>query len=137
MFCAKLATFTFGLGNALAAYAQQAPTTRPNLTAGKEAFHSYCSVCHGLGAKGDGPAAESLRTPPADLTTLNDRNAGKFPADRVRDSIYSRGAIPAHGTPDMPMWGDVFHNLKGDQRLIRALERNLSAYIESLQTAAK
>jgi hypothetical protein len=94
-------------------------------------------VCHGLDTKDIGPAAETLRTPPADLTMLRERNAGKFPADRVRDAIYSKGSIPAHGTPDMPMWGDVFHYVGLDQEQIDARVRNLTAYIESIQATKK
>jgi len=75
--------------------------------------------------------------PPADLTLLSQRNSGKFPAARVGDAIYSKGPIPAHGTPQMPAWGDVFYNLKSDPKLIEARVRNLTAYIESLQAAAK
>ncbi len=37
----------------------------------------------------------------------------------------------------MPAWGDVFYNLKSDPKLIEARVRNLTAYIESLQAAAK
>ncbi|MGP0071039.1 MAG: c-type cytochrome [Bryobacteraceae bacterium] len=117
---------------------------RPQVNAaGKELFHQYCSVCHGVDAKGNGSlydaraADKSVRMPPADLTLLGQRNAGEFPAACVRDAIYSKGPIPAHGTPDMPAWGDVFYNLKSDPKLIEARVRNLTAYIESLQAAAK
>ena len=64
-------------------------------------------------------------------------NARKFPAARVTDAIYSKGSIPAHGTPDMPMWGDVFHNLKANQTLIDYGVRNLTAYLEWLHAAGK
>jgi hypothetical protein len=56
---------------------------------------------------------------------------------RAVKSSYSKGPIPAHGTPDMPAWGDVFYNLKSDTKLIEARERNLTAYIESLRAAAE
>jgi mono/diheme cytochrome c family protein len=140
----RLAVLTFSIGLGFVAHAQQTPKTRPQVNAaGKELFHQYCSVCHGVDAKGNGSlydagsADKSVRVPPADLTLLSQRNAGKFPAARVRDAIYSKGPIPAHGTPDMPAWGDVFYNLKSDPKLIEARVRNLTAYIESLQAAAK
>jgi len=142
---AKLAVLTFGIGIAFVAHAQQAPKTRlrVNVAAGKELFRQYCSVCHGVDAKGNGSlydarsADKSVRVPPADLTLLSQRNAGKFPAARVRDAIYSKGPIAAHGTPDMPAWGDVFYSLKSDSKLLDARMRNLTAYIESLQHPAK
>ena len=113
----KLAALTFSIGIGFVAHAQQTPKTRlqVNVAAGKELFRQYCSVCHGLDAKGNGSlydansADKSVRVPPADLTLLSQRNAGKFPGARVRDAIYSKGPIPAHGTPDMPAWGDVFY----------------------------
>jgi mono/diheme cytochrome c family protein len=39
-------------------------------------FRSYCAVCHGLDAKGSGPAAPALKMEPADLTTLAKENQG-------------------------------------------------------------
>ncbi len=141
----RVVILTFSIGIGFIAHAQQASKTRlnVNVAAGKEMFREYCSVCHGVDAKGNGSlydagsADKSVRVPPADLTLLSERNAGKFPAARVRDAIYSKEPIPAHGTPDMPAWGDVFHNLKSDPKLIDARVRNLTAYIESLQAAAK
>jgi mono/diheme cytochrome c family protein len=134
----RVAVLTFAIGISFIAHAQQGPkTSLRDVYAGRGLFRAYCTACHGLDAKGSGPAAESLRTPPADLTTLSERNAGKFPADRVRDAIYSRGSIPAHGTPDMPMWGDVFHHVELDQEQIDARVHNLVACIESLQATKK
>ena len=116
----RLAILAVSIGVGFVAYAQTPAKTGPkaNIAAGKELFHQHCSVCHGVDAKGNGSmydpqsAEPSRRVPPADLTVLSERNAGKFPADRVRDAIYSKGSIPAHGTPDMPAWGDVFYILK-------------------------
>jgi mono/diheme cytochrome c family protein len=140
----RLALLTFSIGIGVVAQAQQTLKTRPQVNAaGKELFRQYCSVCHGVDAKGNGSlydarsADKSVRVPPADLTLLSQRNAGKFPAAHVREAIYSKGPIPAHGTPDMPAWGDVFYNLKSNPKLIEARVSNLTAYIESLQAAAK
>ena len=73
------------------------------------------------------------RVPPADLTALSEHNAGKFPADRVRNAIYCKGSIPAHGTPDMPAWGHVFDSLKSEPKRLEQHLRDLTAYIESIQ----
>lgn len=138
----RLAILAVSIGVGFVASAQLPAKTRPkpNLAAGKELFHQHCSVCHGEGAKGNGSmydpesAEPSRRVPPADLTALSERNAGKFPADRVRDSIYSKGSIPAHGTPDMPAWGNVFYDLKSNPKRLEERVRDLTAYIESIQT---
>jgi len=52
---------------------------------------------------------------------------------RWGSSMYSQGVLPAYGTPQMPLWGHVFDDLKSDpQRLSESL-RNVTAYIESIQ----
>jgi len=87
-------------------------------------------------------AAEStaplLRTRTGSITPLpRGLFRWKFPADRVRDSIYSKGSIPAHGTPDMPAWGDVFYSLKSNPQRLEERVRDLTAYIESIQKPKK
>jgi mono/diheme cytochrome c family protein len=74
---------------------------------GKREFLNKCAACHGESARGDGAVAGSLRVPPADLTTLSKRNGGVFPHDRVYSAIDGRESVKAHGTRDMPVWGNV------------------------------
>jgi mono/diheme cytochrome c family protein len=143
----RLAILAIGFGVGLGASAQTPPKTGPkaNLAAGGELFHQNCSVCHGVDGKGPGPGSiydpESIepekRVKPADLTVLSERNSGKFRADRVRDAIYFKGSIPAHGTPEMPAWGNVFYLLKSRPKLLEERVRDLTAYIESIQTTRK
>lgn len=75
---------------------------------GARLFLEYCTPCHGTSGRGDGPAAEALRTPPADLTRISQRNGGRFPAVEVGQYIDGRFDVPAHGTREMPIWGSVF-----------------------------
>ena len=77
---------------------------------GKARFEQRCAVCHGKGAKGDGPFAKLLTKAPPDLTMLAHHNKGTFPFDRVYDSVDGRTLPIAHGTRDMPIWGKA---LKG------------------------
>ncbi len=140
----RLTVLTFAVATGIVGHAQQTAKTRQQInTAGKDLYHQHCSVCHGIDGKGSGSLYDarstdkSVRVPPADLTLLSQRNGGKFPAARVRDAIYSKGPIPAHGTPDMPAWGDVFYSSKSDPKLIEARVRNLTAYIESFQVVPK
>jgi len=99
---------------------------------GAASFREYCTVCHGTSAKGDGPAAKTLKTPPADLTQIAKRNGGTFPALAVRMRISGDTAVAAHGTRDMPMWGNVFRETEGDP--VSALRlKNLVDYVEALQ----
>jgi mono/diheme cytochrome c family protein len=137
----RLAILAISIGVSFAAYAQTSAKTGPkaNVAAGKELFHQHCSVCHGESGKGNGSmydresAEPARRVPPADLTALSGGNAGKFPADRVRNAIYSKGSIPAHGTPEMPAWGNVFYDMKSDPKRLEQRVRDLTAYIESIQ----
>lgn len=43
------------------------PDTSENIEAGRGVFLSHCAICHGVGARGDGPAAATLIPRPVDL----------------------------------------------------------------------
>jgi mono/diheme cytochrome c family protein len=111
----------------------QAATTSP--TAGPEMFKQYCASCHGLDARGHGPAVPALKVPPPDLTLLSRNNHGKFPDARVYTAI--RGdVVDAHGSKDMPVWGVLFREMANnspDDMQVAARMRTLCLYIESLQ----
>jgi mono/diheme cytochrome c family protein len=93
---------------------KQVPASDP-----RAMFDNYCAVCHGKTGVGDGPAATALSKPPADLTKLAARNGGRFPEVKVKRYIEGADEVAAHGTRDMPMWGDVFRALNRDTALIR------------------
>jgi mono/diheme cytochrome c family protein len=80
---------------------------------GKVIYQRYCGSCHGPNGTGDGPMARDLRVPPADLTQLAATNDGVFPFDEVVRSIDGRRKTRAHGSPDMPVWGEVFAKTAG------------------------
>jgi mono/diheme cytochrome c family protein len=103
---------------------------------GKEMFATYCAACHGKDAKGDGPAATALKKKPADLTVLAAHNKGVFPAQEV--FRYSKGVdqISAHGSRDMPVWGDMFRGMQSpdDTAMVDIRVNVLSEYLKSLQS---
>jgi mono/diheme cytochrome c family protein len=82
--------------------------TSPELAKAADDFNTYCSVCHGRDAKGNGPVAKELKTPPADLTRISARSDGVFPADAVFKTIEGLDMPLAHGTSEMPIWGALF-----------------------------
>lgn len=94
-------------------------------------FQNYCAPCHGKDAKGTGPAAKALTKAPADLTRIAARNNGTFPDVRVKRYIEGLDEVPAHGSRDMPMWGDLFRALNRDTAQIRV--QALNDYLKSLQ----
>lgn len=77
-------------------------------TAGKRSFERYCSACHGMDGRGDGPLLDVLRIPPADLTRIAARRGGVFPDAEIADRIDGRAEVRAHGGREMPVWGRIF-----------------------------
>ncbi len=71
----------------MAAMAQALP---PELAQGREAFRAHCTACHGLHARGDGPADGALDVP--DLAALG-HDAERL-ARIVRDGV---GGTPMRG----------------------------------------
>jgi mono/diheme cytochrome c family protein len=101
---------------------------------GQQIYQQFCAACHGLEAKGDGPAASRLKTPPPDLTTLAKRNMGKFPYDYVAGVLRFGPGPSVHGSSDMPTWGPIFQIIdKNNERAVQQRIKNLSAYLASLQ----
>jgi hypothetical protein len=75
---------------------------------GKAEYQSSCAACHGMNGKGDGPLSGELRTTPSNLTLLAKNNGGVFPAKVLYEIIDGRKTIRAHGSYEMPVWGNVF-----------------------------
>lgn len=75
---------------------------------GEEQFMRNCASCHGRDGKGDGYVGKLLKTPPADLRTIAKRNGGSFPSLVVAETIDGRRPIGAHGSREMPVWGERF-----------------------------
>ena len=117
----------------LAAYGVFAGSAPQKGTRGEKLYMTYCASCHGTTGKGDGPVAAALRKAPSDLTMIPKEN-GKFPAVRVKRFISGDDAIEAHGTRDMPVWGNYF-KVKHDNATATANVYSLMRYVESIQVA--
>jgi len=110
------------------------PIKPTSAASGQEMYKTYCAVCHGLDGKGNGPAAEALKVPPTDLTTMATRNGGKYPATKVAAIIRGEKVLAAHGTKEMPIWGTLFWSMSGGHEAeVQQRVSNLNRYIESLQ----
>jgi mono/diheme cytochrome c family protein len=104
-----------------------------DVVSGGELYRMYCATCHGVDGRGDGPVAEALKQRPPDLTAISKRNGGTFPGFRIEHIIDGYEVKYAHGTRDMPVWGDFFHDMKRDDVQLKLREHNLTEYIRSLQ----
>lgn len=119
----------------------QVPLTwhQAGLTDGKELYVELCAVCHGVDGTGDGPAAPALADPVPDLTLIKTNAGGVFPREGVEKTIRGQDDVTAHGTLEMPVWGQIFTDLRPDRKMVarRALAeqriQNLTSYIETIQ----
>jgi len=110
------------------------PIKPTSAASGQEMYKTYCAVCHGTDAKGTGPAADALKVPPPNLTTLAEKNGGKYPALKVSAIIRGEEVLAAHGSKDMPVWGHLFWGMSGGHEAeVQQRVANLNKYIESLQ----
>jgi len=100
---------------------------------GEELFVTYCASCHGSDAKGHGPAAAALKTPPADLTLIGVRHGGEFPTAWVIDFIDGERMVASHGSREMPIWGRLFRAKDGSGKANAEISA-LAAYLETIQT---
>jgi mono/diheme cytochrome c family protein len=100
---------------------------------GGEVFRTYCVVCHGATAKGDGPLASGLRKPPPDLTLFAKRNQDTYPKDLVAKIIDGREPVKGHGGGDMPVWGDAFSRSREDADP-ESVKQKIQAVVDYLET---
>lgn len=138
IFLAAVATTTTLLAAASPVLAQS--QSRKDEPIGQSSFLANCAVCHGREGKGDGPYAALLTKKPATLTTIRERNKGIFPQEYLYKLIDGREMIMAHGTRDMPVWGDVFREQAvqdfwpwGSEQVVRGKILELVYYVQSIQ----
>ena len=100
-------------------------------------FVRSCSACHRAEGRGDGPAASALQSPPADLTRIAQRRGGHFPVAEITAFIDGRIGVPAHGSRDMPVWGERFGEIVGHDVLGEAVVHShlqlLITYLQAIQ----
>ena len=86
-------------------------------------FREFCSLCHGVGGKGDGPSAQGLAPKPADFT--NCKVMGQD-SDDVLFKIIKGGGQSAGRSTVMPGWeGSLSDQQIGEfVKFIRGLCKN-------------
>ena len=132
--CAAL--LVAGFGAMLDAGQKTGPGTPPLATEsmyGPDLYRHYCATCHGRDGKGKGPVAAALKSTPPDLTVLARSQRGNFPARVVEAIVRGGGAVVAHGSSDMPVWGPIFYALDPSDARVKARIHALVTYIASIQ----
>ena len=84
--------------------------------------------------------AGELKGAPTDLTTLTKNNEGHFPYIQIRkviDGSLSTGSIRAHGSAEMPVWGDVFRRQGGDTSKWNDAQARIMNIVDYLSTIQK
>jgi mono/diheme cytochrome c family protein len=108
------------------------------IASGELEYQRNCAVCHGVEGRGDGVMRKYLTIRPANLRQLAKNNGGKFPFWDVYHTIDGQTEVRAHGTRDMPIWGDRFRaeaGSDGKSAVTQAAGRILSLtfYLEHIQ----
>ena len=86
----------------------ESSTYEETISAGNKTYNRFCSVCHGNDAKGNGIYKENLKIAPSNLTKLASNNNGIFPWIMMYQIIDGKDVALAHGTNEMPIWGELF-----------------------------
>ena len=104
---------------------------------GKTLYDKNCASCHGVTGKGDGTLAKLMTPKPTDLTQIAKKAGGKFPMIEVLGQIDGTLYIAAHGTNEMPVWGDRFtaETTAGleDHAVVRGKLLLVTQYVASIQ----
>jgi mono/diheme cytochrome c family protein len=118
-------------------WAQPAWTADYAAMSGEDLYRRFCSSCHGVEGRGDGPVASTLRVEVPDLTLIARRGNGADPHDRIVRIIDGRYIIGAHGTRTMPIWGEDLSRLElgnpDAERSTQTIIGRLADYVTSLQ----
>ena len=101
---------------------------------GHRLYLDFCASCHGADGAGGGPVAEFLNVPLPDLRLLQQDNQGTYPVQRVYESIEGASGVGAHGSRDMPVWGNVWSEEDGTPVPLEVVQRRIDEIVEYIRT---
>lgn len=133
---AGLSAGFIGMSQQPAPVVKTAAVQQTSPASGAQMYATYCASCHGAKGMGDGPVAQALKTPPINLTTLSAKNGGVFPFEHVSAVLKFGVENPAHGSPEMPVWGDLMRTLQptdDKDNFVRLRIYNLTEYLKQIQ----
>lgn len=105
---------------------------------GRASYLRYCAACHGADGRGSGEFAGLLKVAPSDLTAIATRRDGSFPSGEIARLIDGRETPRAHGSSEMPIWGERLSedDTKREDEISGEIAL-LVAYLSSIQTDAE
>ena len=113
------------------------PIQQTSPASGQQMYATYCAVCHGTTGIGNGPAADAMKVHPTDLSMLSKMNGGVFPVNHVSTVLQFGVENPAHGSSDMPVWGDLMLTLHKSgpdgATVVHQRIANLTSYLKQIQ----
>ena len=139
---------TWFVGVLLATSVLQTSAFADDIADGRTLFLRYCASCHGVEGDGRGFVARALAHPPSDLRHLGERNDVTLQGDvrerhdvlgeRIARFIDGREMVTAHGTREMPVWGERFDADQAEgaarEKAVRERVNALAVYLLSIQT---
>ena len=96
------------VGVLITCFAGVANASDDNLELGQREYINSCAVCHGRDGKAQSRTVDPLKVAPSDLTQLSKKNAGVFPTARIYETLDGRLSVTAHGSREMPIWGQIY-----------------------------
>ena len=117
------------LGGASAAAASQ-----KSVTQGRAYYLRFCASCHGENGDGAGPMVSSLKQQPADLRLLSDKYGNPLSIKRVAAFIDGREVVAAHGSREMPVWGERLYDIWNARRSPGGMQGRITNIILYLRT---
>ncbi|HYA34358.1 MAG TPA: cytochrome c [Candidatus Binataceae bacterium] len=110
-----------------------------DVSEGRGLYMQYCAACHGEKGDGHGPVAKSLKESPGDLRRLGDRYGTPLPASQIARFIDGRDDVTAHGSREMPVWGERFEDIwtakDSSQGNMHQRVMKIIAYLQTIQTS--
>ena len=81
------------------------------------------------------PRPRACAPGPADLTAIAKRRGGEFPTGKIAQFIDGRFELPAHGSREMPVWGERFGADVPDAGVGESISRgNIASLVEYLKS---
>ncbi|MDX1740485.1 MAG: cytochrome c [Rhodothermales bacterium] len=104
------------------------------IDAGQTHYLRYCASCHGEDGRGEGPVAEALKDPPTDITRFRLEEEGTFRVDDLIEIIRGVRDVRAHGTREMPVWGNIWGDSEIQTATPEQIEQRINELVEYIRS---